>query len=61
MYQPVLKGDRADEVIDNSHCSVEGSFFSSREPHLSIEGDTMQGYWDIDGNLTIHCKTQAVG
>lgn len=61
MMQPVLKGRNAAEVIDESHCSVEGSFYSQREPHLSIEGDTLQGYWGSDGNLTIHCKTQAVG
>lgn len=61
LKQPVIKGERADEVIDNSFCSVEGSFYTQREPHLSIEGDTLQGYWGADGNLTIHCKTQAVG
>lgn len=61
LLQPVLKGRSADEVIDESPCSVEGSFQTQREPHLSIEGDTLQGYWDKEGNLTIHCKTQAVG
>ena len=61
MFQPVHKGRRADEVMEESHCVAEGSFYTQREPHLSIEGDTMQGYWDTDGNLTIHCKTQAVG
>ena len=61
IYQPVLKGENAADVIDESHRSVSGSFYTQREPHLSIEGDTMQGYWDTDGNLTIHCKTQAVG
>ncbi len=61
LMQPVLKGQNPVDVIDESEYSVSGSFYSQREPHLSIEGDTMQGYWDTDGNLTIHCKTQAVG
>jgi len=59
--QPLHKGEEARDVIENSYCSVEGSFYSSREAHLSIEGDVMQGYWDEGGNLTIHCKSQAIG
>ena len=57
--QPLRKG-KADEVpqlIDEAEFSVEGSFYSSREPHLSIEGDTVQSYYDEDGMLTIHCKS----
>ena len=59
--QPLFKGEPAKDVIDNSHCSVEGSFYSSREAHLSVEGDTMQGYWDEEGNMTIQCKSQSIG
>jgi aldehyde oxidoreductase len=64
--QPVLKGvgleepSRVGEMIDNSAYSVEGSFYSSREPHLSIEGVTLQAYFDEDDHLTIHCKSQGV-
>ncbi|TEB14681.1 Aldehyde oxidoreductase [Pelotomaculum sp. FP] len=60
VLQPVLKGEEARNVIDKSYCSIEGSFHSSREPHLSVEGDTIQGYWDENGNLTIHCKSQSI-
>lgn len=60
LLQPVFKGERAEDVIDEAFCSVSGSFHSSREPHLSIEGDSIQVYWDVDGNLTIHCKTQSL-
>jgi len=57
--QPVLKGlENVEEVIDNSVYSVEGSFYSTREPHLSIEGDTVQAYFDEDDMLTVQCKTQ---
>ncbi len=58
---PMLKGDgNVPEIIKTSHCSVEGSFYSSREPHLSIEGDTVQAYYDPEGVMTIHCKSQSL-
>jgi len=64
--QPVLKGvglesaEQVGEVIENSAYSAEGSFFSTREPHMSIEGCTVQAYFDEDGMLAIHCKSQGV-
>jgi aldehyde oxidoreductase len=60
--QPVLKGKALEvpEIIANSAHSVRGSFYSSREPHLSIEGDVLQAYWAEDGMMTIHCKAQCV-
>ena len=65
--QPVLKGAALEnpgavsEMIDSSAYSVQGSFYSSRQPHLSIEGDTVQAYFDPDGVMTVHCKAQAIG
>lgn len=62
--QPVLKGvgledaDNVKEMIDKAPHKVEGSFFSSREPHLSIEGCVLQAYWSDDGMLNIQCKSQ---
>ena len=61
LKQPVLKGELARDVIENSHCVAEGSFYSPREAHLSVEGDTMQGYWDDEGNMVIQCKSQSIG
>jgi aldehyde oxidoreductase len=64
--QPVLKGvgleepSKVADIIDESAYSAEGSFFSSREPHLSIEGETLQAYFDEDDNLTVQCKSQGV-
>ena len=51
--QPVLKGDydHVAEMIDNAPYAVDGSFYSSREPHLSIEGDTVQAYYDEDNKV----------
>jgi aldehyde oxidoreductase len=60
--QPVRKGD-ADNVpglIEEAAHSASGSFYSTREPHLSIEGDTVQAYYDEDGLLTVHCKAMTV-
>jgi len=64
--QPVLKGvalqeaEKVAEIIDESVHKAEGSFYSTREPHLSIEGDPVQAYFDEDGFLTIHCKSQGL-
>lgn len=64
--QPVLKGAgleeplKVAEIIENSEYSAGGSFFSTREPHLSIEGDSVQAYFDEDGMLAIQCKSQGV-
>lgn len=60
--QPLRKGDadKVPEMIEDAQHSVEGSFYSSREPHMSIEGDTVQAYYDEDDLLTIHCKTMTL-
>lgn len=60
LMQPLFKGERAEDVIEASHCSVSGSFHTPRQPHMSVEGDIVQGYWDEHGNLTIHCKSQSI-
>ena len=62
--QPVMKGvglkdpAKVGEIVENSAYHVEGSFHSTREPHLSIEGDCVQAYFDEDGLLTFQCKSQ---
>ena len=60
--QPLLKGEaeKVPELIDGAAHSVEGSFYSSREPHMSIEGDTVQAYMDDEGIMNVHCKTMTV-
>ncbi len=59
---PLRKGEAeaVPSMIDDAAVSVEGSFRSSREPHLSIEGDTIQAYYDEDDILTVHCKGMSV-
>ena len=61
MFQPVYKGEDASELIDDAENVVEGSFYSQHEPHLPIEPDVVQGYYDEDGNVTLQCKCQAIG
>jgi aldehyde oxidoreductase len=58
--QPTVKGGDTKELFDAAPYVVEGSFYSTREPHLPIEGDTVQAYWDEDGMLTVHCKAMAI-
>ncbi|MBQ6360788.1 MAG: molybdopterin-dependent oxidoreductase [Lachnospiraceae bacterium] len=64
--QPVLKGvgledaHKVSDLIDEAPYAVGGSFYSSREPHLSIEGCTVQAYYDEDDMLTFQCKSQGV-
>ena len=59
--QPTVKGaENVKEMIDNAPIIVEGSFYSQREPHMPVEGDTVQAYWDEDGMLTVHCKAMAI-
>ncbi len=60
--QPTIKGAGHDtpELFDEAAHVVEGSFYSSREPHLNIEGDTVQAYFDEDENLCVHCKAMQI-
>jgi len=59
LYQPLYTGDKDPrEIIESSDYSVEGSFYTTREPHLPIESDIMQAYYDEDGMLTVQCKSQ---
>ncbi len=60
MEQPLFKGEDTAELFEDAPVVVEGSFFSSREPHLPIEPDTVQGYYDADGMLVIQCRAQAI-
>ncbi len=59
--QPVIKGEEdIEKLMDEAEYVVEGSFYSQREPHMSIEGDTIQAYWGEDGMLTVHCKAMTI-
>ncbi len=63
---PKLKGvgdedpAKVEELIDGSKYVVEGSFYSTPQPHLTIEGETLQAYWDEDDCLTVQGKCQNI-
>ena len=61
MQQPLIKGEDTRDIIDDAYCSVEGSYYAQKEPHLSVEGDVLQCYYDEEGRVTVHSKTQALG
>ncbi|MEL7565385.1 MAG: molybdopterin-dependent aldehyde oxidoreductase [Dehalobacterium sp.] len=56
----IIKGEDTRNIIPGAKYVVEGSFYSSREPHLVIEPDTMQAYWDDEGRITVQCKSQTI-
>ena len=60
--QPTIKGagHNTPTLFENAPHVIEGSFYSSREPHMPIEGDTVQAYWGDDGMLTVHCKAMCI-
>ena len=58
---PLHKGKDPEEIFDTAPYVVEGSFHSQHEPHLPIEPDVCQGYYDTDGNIVVQCKAQSIG
>ena len=63
-YQPVIKGEDPDPLFDGSDPDVhvvQGSFHSHRQPHLSLEPDTGQAFYDEEGVLTIVYRSQNIG
>ena len=60
MTQPLFKGEVTDDTFDDAEYVAEGSFHSQHEPHLPLEPDVVQGYFEDDGTLTILCKAQSI-
>jgi aldehyde oxidoreductase len=52
--------DKVDELIKNAPYVVENSYYTQRQPHLSIEPDVGFAYTDEDGVVTIHSKSIAL-
>jgi len=60
-FSRVLKGNEdIEKIFAEAPYVVEGSFYSSRQPHLVIEPDVLQGYIDEEGRVTIQCKSQNI-
>ena len=60
LKQPVIKGEDVRDIIEDSAYSAAGSFYSTREPHMSIEGDTQQAFWDENDNMVLANKSQSI-
>ncbi len=64
-FQPVMKGKDPEEIFKEAETNpdikvVEGSFHSSRQPHLSLEPEAAQCFYDEEGVLTVVYKSQSV-
>ena len=57
LHMPLFKGDDTRDVLAESKHVVEGSFFSTSQPHMVIEPESAQAYIDEDGKVCIQCKT----
>ncbi|TEB08567.1 Aldehyde oxidoreductase [Pelotomaculum schinkii] len=60
LRMPLFKGEDTRDVLAESDYVVEGSFYSTSQPHLIMEPDVTQAYIDEDGNVCIHNKTLAL-
>ena len=57
LFAPCYKGEDTEGIFEEADAVAEGSFHSQHEPHLVIEPDVFQAYYDEDGMLTIQSKT----
>ena len=58
---PMLKGaEEVPEIIEESEYSVEGSFYSLQRAASYHRRRYGAGYYDDEGVMTIHCKSQSL-
>jgi len=55
--QKVVKGEETAPIMERAAYVVEDSYYSQRQPHLTVESDTGFAYFDSEGRLTIHSKS----
>lgn len=55
--QKVAKGEETEPIFDKADITVEGDFFTTRQPHMPIEPDVGFAFLDDDGKLCIHSKS----
>lgn len=58
--QGVVKGEDTKPLMASAAYTAEGSFYTQRQPHLTIEPDMGFAYYDDEGRLTIHSKSIAL-
>jgi aldehyde oxidoreductase len=55
--RPVIKGEDPAPLPEKAPYVVEAEFWSSRQPHMTLETDCGFGYWDEEGRLTLQTKS----
>ncbi|QTX32684.1 molybdopterin-dependent oxidoreductase [Aminithiophilus ramosus] len=58
--RPIIKGDDPKAALDRAPFVVDEEFYSSRQPHLTMETDCGFGYYDEEGRLTLQTKSICV-
>jgi aldehyde oxidoreductase len=58
--RPFQKGADPKELIDKAAHKVEDTFYSSRQPHLTLETDCGYGYYDEEGRICLQTKSICV-
>ena len=58
--QGVVKGDETKPIMSSAAHVIEKSYYTQRQPHLTIEPDLGCAYFDEEGRLTIHSKSIAL-
>jgi aldehyde oxidoreductase len=58
--RPFQKGRDPKSLIDGAPHKVEDTFYSSRQPHLTLETDCGYGYYDEEGRLCLQTKSICV-
>ncbi|NMC47996.1 MAG: molybdopterin-dependent oxidoreductase [Desulfovibrio sp.] len=55
--QKIAKGEDTGPIFEAADVVAEGSYYTSRQPHMPIEPDVGFAYADEDGRLVIHSKS----
>jgi len=58
--QSTVKGEDTKPIFASAPVVVEGSYHTTRQPHLVLEPDVGFSYYDEEGKLTIHSKSIAL-
>jgi aldehyde oxidoreductase len=55
--QKIAKGEETAPVFDAADVTIEGDYFTTRQPHMPIEPDVGFAFLDDNGKLNIHSKS----
>lgn len=55
--QKIAKGDETAPIFDGADVTIEGDYYTQRQPHMPLEPDVGFAFLDDDGKLVIHSKS----